>query len=118
VRLLKASNKIAGCLHHRQGMERVADMWLAWGFQSYFMFKLRICKRSYDILVKKVRFPQEDIIFDPNVLTIGTGIEEHANYAVDFIVATKRIKEECPYVKISDAIFQFILWFPWCNENP
>jgi len=47
--------------------------------------KVRICKRSYDILVDEVRFPPEDIIFDPNVLTIGTGMEEHANYGVDFI---------------------------------
>jgi hypothetical protein len=104
VRLLKASNKVAGGIHHRQGMERVADMWLAWGVQCNFMFNLRNCKRSYDILVKKVRFPLEDIIFDPNVLTIGTGIEEHTNYADDFIVATKRIKEECPYIKISGGI--------------
>ena len=66
--------------------------------------KVRICKRSYDILVDKVRFPPEDIVFDPNVLTIGTGLEEHANYGVDFINATKRIKEECPYVKISGGI--------------
>ena len=66
--------------------------------------KVRICKRSYDVLVNKVRFPPEDIIFDPNVLTIGTGMEEHANYGVDFIRATKRIKEECPYVKISGGI--------------
>jgi 5-methyltetrahydrofolate--homocysteine methyltransferase len=66
--------------------------------------KVRICKRSYDILVHKVRFPPEDIIFDPNVLTIGTGMEEHANYGVDFIKATKRIKEECPYVKVSGGI--------------
>jgi 5-methyltetrahydrofolate--homocysteine methyltransferase len=71
--------------------------------------KLRICKRSYDTLVNKVRFPPEDIIFDPNVLTIGTDMEEARELAVDFIVSTKRIKEECPYV---------ILWFPWCNENP
>jgi 5-methyltetrahydrofolate--homocysteine methyltransferase len=66
--------------------------------------KLRICKRSYDTLVNKVRFPPEDIIFDPNALTIGTGMEEHANYAVDIIVATKRIKEECSYVRISGDI--------------
>jgi len=66
--------------------------------------KVRICKRSYDVLVNKVKFPPEDIIFDPNVLTIGTGMEEHANYGVDFINATKRIKEECPYVKISGGI--------------
>ena len=66
--------------------------------------KVRICKRSYDILVNKVNFPPEDIIFDPNVLTIGTGMEEHANYGVDFINATKTIKEQCPYAKISGGI--------------
>jgi 5-methyltetrahydrofolate--homocysteine methyltransferase len=66
--------------------------------------KVRICKRSYDILVNRVKFPPEDIIFDPNVLTIGTGLEEHNNYGVDFIKATKRIKEECPYVKVSGGI--------------
>ena len=66
--------------------------------------KVRICKRSYDVLVNKVKFPPEDIIFDPNVLTIGTGMEEHANYGVDFLKATKRIKEVCPYVKISGGI--------------
>merc|ERR1719223_2136174 len=66
--------------------------------------KVRICKRSYDILVNDVRFPPEDIIFDPNVLTIGTGMEEHNNYGVDFINAVKTIKEICPYVKISGGI--------------
>ena len=52
--------------------------------------KVRICKRSYDILVNEVRFPPEDIIFDPNVLTIGTGMEEHADYGIAFINATNR----------------------------
>merc|ERR1719491_1964226 len=66
--------------------------------------KVRICKRSYDILVNEVKFPPEDIIFDPNVLTIGTGMEEHANYGVDFMNATEKIKEICPYVKISGGI--------------
>jgi len=66
--------------------------------------KVRICQRSYKILVEEVGFPPEDIIFDPNVLTIGTGMEEHANYGVDFINATKTIKETCPYVKISGGI--------------
>jgi len=66
--------------------------------------KVRICKRSYDILVNRVKFPPEDIIFDPNVLTIGTGMEEHSNYGVDFINACKKIKEQCPYVKISGGI--------------
>ncbi|GMH97023.1 hypothetical protein TL16_g13333, partial [Triparma laevis f. inornata] len=66
--------------------------------------KVRICQRSYKILVEEVKFPPEDIIFDPNVLTIGTGMEEHANYGIDFIKATKTIKETCPYVKISGGI--------------
>merc|ERR1719223_1747958 len=66
--------------------------------------KVRICKRSYDVLVNEVKFPAEDIIFDPNVLTIGTGMEEHNNYGVDFINATRTIKQECPYVKISGGI--------------
>ena len=66
--------------------------------------KVRICKRSYDILVDEVGFPPEDIVFDPNVLTIGTGMEEHANYGIDFINAVKTIKEQCPYVKISGGI--------------
>ena len=66
--------------------------------------QVRICKRSYDILVDEVKFPPEDIIFDPNVLTIGTGMEEHSDYGVDFIKACKTIKEQCPYVKISGGI--------------
>ena len=65
---------------------------------------MRICKRSYDILVDEVNFPPEDIVFDPNVLTIGTGMEEHSDYGIDFIRACKTIKEQCPYVKISGGI--------------
>ena len=66
--------------------------------------KVRICKRSHDILVNEVRFPPEDVIFDPNVLTIGTRMEEHANYGVDFISTVKIIKEKCLHVKISGGI--------------
>jgi 5-methyltetrahydrofolate--homocysteine methyltransferase len=77
--------------------------------------KIRICKRSYDILVNQVRFPPEDIIFDPNVLTIGTGMEEHANYAVDFIEATKIIKAECPFAKISGGISNLSFGFRGVN---
>eukprot|EP00604_Paraphysomonas_vestita_P002861 CAMPEP_0174818660 /NCGR_PEP_ID=MMETSP1107-20130205/1485_1 /TAXON_ID=36770 /ORGANISM="Paraphysomonas vestita, Strain GFlagA" /LENGTH=1249 /DNA_ID=CAMNT_0016030869 /DNA_START=343 /DNA_END=4093 /DNA_ORIENTATION=+ len=77
--------------------------------------KIRICKRSYDILVNKVRFPPEDIIFDPNVLTIGTGMEEHANYGVDFIEATKVIKEECPFAKVSGGISNLSFGFRGVN---
>ncbi|HEY1717344.1 MAG TPA: vitamin B12 dependent-methionine synthase activation domain-containing protein, partial [Verrucomicrobiae bacterium] len=63
-----------------------------------------VCKRAYDLLVEKVGFPPQDIIFDPNVLTVGTGMEEHANYAVDFIRATKWIKENLPRAKVSGGI--------------
>jgi len=78
--------------------------------------KIRICKRSYDILVNEVRFPPEDIIFDPNVLTIGTGMEEHANYGIDFITATKVIKEQCPFVKISGGISNLSFGFRGVNK--
>ena len=66
--------------------------------------KVRICKRAYDLLVNEVDFPPEDIIFDPNILTVATGIEEHDNYAVDFINAVRRIKEECPNAKTSGGV--------------
>jgi len=66
--------------------------------------KVRICQRAYKILVEEVDFPPHDIIFDPNVLTVGTGIEEHNNYAVDFIEAVREIKQTCPGVMTSGGI--------------
>ena len=66
--------------------------------------KVRICTRAYNILVNQVGFPAWDIIFDPNILTIATGIEEHNNYAVDFIEATKVIKETLPYARVSGGL--------------
>src|SRR3989344_2115914 len=66
--------------------------------------KVEICKRAYDLLVEKVGFPPEDIIFDPNIFAVATGIEEHDNYAVDFIEATRRIKALCPYARISGGV--------------
>jgi 5-methyltetrahydrofolate--homocysteine methyltransferase len=66
--------------------------------------KTEICKRAYEILTGQVGFPPEDIIFDPNVLAIGTGIDEHNNYALDFINATKWIKENLPFAKVSGGI--------------
>jgi 5-methyltetrahydrofolate--homocysteine methyltransferase len=66
--------------------------------------KIRVCERAYRILVDKVGFPSEDIIFDPNILTVATGIEEHNNYAVDFIRATKWIKENLPNAKVSGGV--------------
>ena len=66
--------------------------------------KIRICERAYNVLTKKVGFPPEDIIFDPNILTVATGIEEHNNYAVDFFQATKWIKENLPHAKVSGGV--------------
>lgn len=66
--------------------------------------KIRICERAYRILVDEVGFPPEDIIFDPNILTVATGIEEHNNYAVDFINATRWIKQNLPHAKVSGGV--------------
>ncbi|MEM7475563.1 MAG: methionine synthase, partial [Planctomycetota bacterium] len=66
--------------------------------------KVRICKRAYDLLTETVGFPPEDIIFDPNILTVATGIEEHDNYAVNFIEATRQIKKVCPGAKVSGGV--------------
>ncbi|HSY43645.1 MAG TPA: homocysteine S-methyltransferase family protein, partial [Candidatus Acidoferrum sp.] len=71
------------------------------GQADTFERKTEVCKRAYDLLVQKAGFAPQDIIFDPNVLTVGTGMEEHANYAVDFIRATKWIKENLPLAKVS-----------------
>ncbi len=66
--------------------------------------RVEIAERAYRILTREIGFPPEDIIFDPNVLTVGTGIEEHANYVVSFIESTRRIKERCPQAKVSGGI--------------
>ena len=66
--------------------------------------RIEICQRSYDILVNEVGFPPQDIIFDPNILTVATGLEEHNNYAVDFIEATRWIKQNLPYAKVSGGV--------------
>jgi 5-methyltetrahydrofolate--homocysteine methyltransferase len=74
------------------------------GQADNFGKKIAICKRAYDILVNEVKFAPEDIIFDPNILTVATGIEEHNNYALDFVNATKWIKENLPYAKVSGGV--------------
>ena len=74
------------------------------GQADNFERRKEICKRSYDILVDEVGFSPEDIIFDPNILTVATGLEEHNNYAVDFINATRWIKENLPYAKVSGGV--------------
>jgi 5-methyltetrahydrofolate--homocysteine methyltransferase len=74
------------------------------GQADTFERKVGICQRCYDILTRDVGFPPEDIIFDPNIFAIATGIEEHNNYAVDFIQATRWIKQHLPYAKVSGGV--------------
>jgi len=74
------------------------------GQASSFERRIEICKRAYDILTKELDFPAEDIIFDANILTIATGMDEHNNYAIDFINAVKWIKENLPFAKTSGGI--------------
>ena len=78
--------------------------------------KIEICRRSYEVLVNKVGFPPEDIIFDPNIFAIATGIEEHNRYALDFIEATADIKRELPYAKISGGVSN--VSFSFRGNNP
>jgi len=66
--------------------------------------RIEICLRAYDILTKEIGFPPQDIILDPNILAIATGIEEHNNYAVDYIEATKWIKQNLPLAKVSGGV--------------
>src|SRR5690606_11579889 len=66
--------------------------------------KTAICRRSYELLTQQVGFPSEDIIFDPNVFAVATGIEEHNNYARDFIEATAQIRKECPHAHVSGGV--------------
>ena len=74
------------------------------GQADSFERKTQICERAYRLLVDKVGFPPQDIIFDPNVLAIATGIEEHNNYGVDFINATRWIKQNLPFTKVSGGV--------------
>jgi 5-methyltetrahydrofolate--homocysteine methyltransferase len=74
------------------------------GQADTFERKTAICKRAYDILTQQVGFPPEDIIFDPNIFAIATGIEEHNNYGVDFIEATRWIRSNLPHVHISGGV--------------
>ena len=74
------------------------------GQADTFERKTEICKRAYDILVNQVGFPPEDIIFDPNIFAIATGMEEHNNYGVDFIEAARWIRQNLPHVHVSGGV--------------
>ncbi|MFB6257409.1 MAG: methionine synthase, partial [Flavobacteriales bacterium] len=78
--------------------------------------RIEICKRSYDLLVEKLDFPRQDIIFDPNIFPIATGIEDHANYAIDFFKATQWIKENLPGAKVSGGVSN--VSFSFRGNNP
>ena len=96
-------------VHHatlirRYGAAAVVMAFDEQGQADTFERKTQICKRSYEMLVNEVGFPPEDIIFDPNIFAVATGIEEHNNYAVDFIEATRWIKRNLPYAKVSGGV--------------
>ena len=86
------------------------------GQADNYQKRIDICKRSYDILVKEVGFPPQDIIFDPNILTVATGLEEHNNYAVDFIEATRWIKKNLPGCHVSGGVSN--ISFSFRGNNP
>jgi 5-methyltetrahydrofolate--homocysteine methyltransferase len=86
------------------------------GQAATFEDKIRICERAYRILVDEVGFPPEDIIFDPNILTVATGIEEHNNYALDFINATRWIKQNLPHAKVSGGVSNISFSFRGNNK--
>ena len=78
--------------------------------------KIEICTRAYKILTEQVGFPPEDIIFDPNIFAVATGIEEHNNYGVDFIEATRIIKQNLPHALISGGVSN--VSFSFRGNNP
>lgn len=78
--------------------------------------KIEICQRSYQVLIEKVGFAPEDIIFDPNIFAVATGIGEHDNYAVDFIEATRVIRQTCPHVHVSGGLSN--ISFSFRGNNP
>jgi len=86
------------------------------GQAATFDEKIRICERAYRMLVDEVGFPPEDIIFDPNILTVATGMEEHNNYALDFINATRWIKQNLPHAKVSGGVSNISFSFRGNNK--
>jgi 5-methyltetrahydrofolate--homocysteine methyltransferase len=86
------------------------------GQAATFEDRIRVCERAYRILVDEVGFPAEDIIFDPNILTVATGMEEHNNYAVDFIHAARWIKKNLPHAKVSGGVSNISFSFRGNNK--
>lgn len=92
------------CIIRRYGAAAVVMAFDDKGQAATYEDKIRICERAYRILVDEVGFNPQDIIFDPNILTVATGMEEHNNYAVDFIEATRWIKQNLPGAKVSGGV--------------
>jgi 5-methyltetrahydrofolate--homocysteine methyltransferase len=108
-------------LHHaatvlKYGAAAVVMAFDEQGQAATYEEKIRICERAYRILVDEVGFPPEDIIFDPNILTVATGMEEHNNYAVDFINATRWIKANLPHAKVSGGVSNISFSFRGNNK--
>jgi 5-methyltetrahydrofolate--homocysteine methyltransferase len=101
---------------HKYGAAVVVMAFDEKGQAATYEEKIRICERAYRILVDEVGFPPEDIIFDPNILTVATGMEEHDNYAVDYINATRWIKAHLPHAKISGGVSNISFSFRGNNK--
>jgi 5-methyltetrahydrofolate--homocysteine methyltransferase len=96
-------------LRHAQLIRRYGAATIVMAFDEKgqadnFQRKIEICARAYDLLTQRAKFPASDIIFDPNILTVATGLEEHRNYAVDFIEATRWIKQNLPGARVSGGV--------------
>ncbi|MCO6148176.1 methionine synthase [Flavobacterium sp. NRK1] len=96
-------------IHHAKKVKRYGAAVIVMAFDEVgqadtYERRIEICKRSYDILVDKVGFPPEDIIFDPNIFPVATGMEEHRKNALDFFLATKWIRENLPYAHVSGGV--------------
>jgi 5-methyltetrahydrofolate--homocysteine methyltransferase len=91
-------------LINRYGAAAIVMAFDEQGQADNFQRKIEICARAYELLTKRANFPASDIIFDPNILTVATGLEEHRNYAVDFIEATRWIKKNLPGARVSGGV--------------
>src|SRR5690606_25539124 len=96
-------------IHHAKLVKRYGAAVIVMAFDEVgqadtFERRIEICKRSYDILVNQVGFPSEDIIFDPNIFPVATGMEEHRKNAIDFFLATKWIRENLPNANVSGGV--------------
>ena len=101
---------------HRYGAAMVVMAFDEQGQATSFEKKVSVCSRAYQLLTEQVGIPAEDIIFDPNILTLATGIDEHRDYAVAFIEAVREIKNQCPRAKVSGGVSN--ISFSFRGNNP